>query len=204
MAAPTQVEIAISTTSEPMQSGSLPAPQPPVITLNGTALTAPPYPPNTPNGLQCVVFNSSMDLTNPDTIISNRYLLVWEENGGWWTSYPWMWNWLANQLLASGDPQQQIVIVATFGLDVGMVPTPAALEQMMARGAGPNLQSWATTSQPSEGGSYIEYPANYVMVGNSAYAYGQATDVFDYPNSGSPVTTKLTVTLDNPGPPPTT
>jgi hypothetical protein len=202
MAVPAQVEISISTSSEPMNLGNLPAPQPPTITLNGEPLTPPPYAATSPNGIQVVVLDATQDLTNPASIISNNYQQVYEESGGWYLSYRYMYENAANQLLASGNPQQQVVFVASYGLDVAMVPTPDVLEQLMLRGAGPQLQKWPLLSQPSEGGYYIQYPANYVMVGASAFGYGEATEQFDYTTDNvEPVTTSLTATLQNVIPP---
>src|SRR5690349_1948883 len=137
MAPPTQVDISISTFSQEIDNWqSLPPAQPPTITLNGNALPEPSNsPPWQPVGAQVVVFDSSQDLTNPATIISNRYQIVANMQGSWSESYRWMYDGIATQIMSSGDTQQQVVILATFGLDVAMVPTAATFGLCLGRGA---------------------------------------------------------------------
>jgi hypothetical protein len=198
MAPPTQVDVSVTTSSVPMSDAPPPpSAQLPQITLNGTPI--PPVTSYLPNGIQVVVFESFGDLTNPASIISNKANVVWPDpsNRGWYTTYRYAWDNVANQLMSSGNPEEQIVIVATFGLDIGMFPTPAILEQLLARGAGPQLQTWTSTPEPSESGQYIQFPANYVLIGNSQYGYAQGFDGFDAAGDGQPVKTTVTATLDN-------
>jgi hypothetical protein len=201
MAAPAQVTFEIDTSSAPMPNWQqLPPPLPPKITLNGTPLPAPSNaPPWLPNGCQVVVFSGYEDLTQPSSIISNKYQIVANMQGSWAESYRWMWDDVATQIMSSGDVEQQIVIVATFGLDYEMTPTAATFELCLGRGAGPQLQEWGLRPSVSEGGDYIEYPANYVLLGNTGYGYGEGYESFDYSTSGNTVTTTVTQTIDNPG-----
>lgn len=201
MVAPAQVTVEINTSSEVMPNWqSLPAPQPPAITLNGSPLSPPSNGPAwLPNGCQVVVFSGYEDLTLPTSIISNRYQIVANMQGSWAESCRWMWDNVATQIMSSGDVEQQIVIVATFGLDYEMTPTAATFELCLGRGAGPQLQDWGLRPSVSEGGDYIEYPANYVLLGNTGYGYDEGYEAFDYSTSGGTVTTTLTQTLDNPG-----
>jgi hypothetical protein len=202
MAAPAQVEIAISTSSAPIQNWQdMPTPQPPSITLNGQPLPAPANgPPYTPNGCQVVVLASSDDITQPSSIISNDYQIVGDQQGSWGESYRWMWDDVATQIMSSGDVEQQIVIIATFGLDVLMTPTAASFELFLGRGAGTLLQQWGLLPYISEGGYYIQYPANYALIGNSGYGYDEGYEAFDYTTEyDTPVQTTLTATIDNPG-----
>lgn len=202
MAGPAQVEIEIVTQSSPMPNWQdLPAPVPPQITINGEALPQPSNGPAwTPNGTQVVVFPSSADLTDPSNIISNLYQPLANMQGSWAQSYRWMYDNIARQIMSSGDVEQQIVLVATFGLDVEMVPTAAPFELFLNLGAGKQLQGWGLLPSVSEGGYFIEYPANYALIGNSAYGYGEGFEQCDYTTSDTnPIKTTLTATIDNPG-----
>jgi hypothetical protein len=203
MAGPAQVEIEIVTQSSPIPNWQdMPAPAPPKITLNGEPLSAPTNGPAwTPNGCQVVVFSSSEDLTQPSSIISNLYQQVANMQGNWSESYRWMYDNIATQIMSSGDVEQQIVLVATFGLDVEMLPTAAPFELFLNLGSGKQLQEWGLVPSISEGGYYIEYPANYALIGNSAYGYGEGFEQCDYTttDSSDTITTTLTATIDNPG-----
>jgi hypothetical protein len=201
MAAPAQVTIDINTSSSPIDSWqNLPAPQPPSITLNGTVLSAATNTPWTPNGCQVVVFQGWNDITDPASIISNKYVCVDDVQQSWGQEYQWMWDAVATQIMSSGNVQQQIVIIATFGLDVLMTPTAATFELCLGRGAGAQLQTWGLLPSVSEGSMYIEYPANYVLIGNSGYGYGEGYESFEYATEdGDTIKTELTVTIGNPG-----
>jgi hypothetical protein len=186
-----------------MDLGSLPAPQPPTITLNGQPIATPPGP-WTPNGFQVVVLDSTQDLTAPASVISNHYANVWQgQNGEWWSTYTTMFDNVTTQILGSGDPEEQVVILASFGLDVAMVPNPVAIEQFLLRGAGPQLQQWATQPLPSEGGWYIQYPANYILIGDSEFEYNEGFEKFEFATqTNEPIQTSFSATLENVAPPP--
>jgi hypothetical protein len=202
MARPAQVTVAISTSS---QVGPLSqSPQFPQIELNGVAIPPPSFAPNSSqSGVQVVVMNSGGDLSDPANIISNQYNPVWPGSGnGWFDTYRYMWDNVANQVLGSGDPQQQLVFVATYGMDLGMFPTPDVVELLLSLGAGPQLQQWINTDMPSEGGDWVNYPVDYAMVGSSSLGYGLATEKYDY-QQGNAVKTSISVTLENNPEPPT-
>ena len=192
-----QVTLEIVTTSQdmqtPPQSGT-----PPKITMNGNPVPDPkgggPY---YATGLRLLVLDPSMDITNPTSIRSNQYIGVSPQDGSWMTSYHWAWAGVVRQILTSGDPDQQLVIMATYGFDANMPPDSAALQILMGLGAGPQLQTWETTVDVgSQSGSWVGYPANYVLVGNSSYGYGQGTELFQRA-TGSSVETTVQATLTN-------
>jgi hypothetical protein len=202
MAAPAQVTIEITTSSAAMPDWqNLPAPQPPTITVNGTSIPEPSNAPAwLPNGCQVVVFSSYEDLTQPASIISNEYQLVANQQGSWGESYRWMWDDVATQIMSSGNVEDQIVIIATFGLDVQMTPTAATFELALGRGAGVDLQQWGLLPSISEGGYYIQYPANYILLGNTGYDYDEGYEQFAYASQyDQTLSTSLTETIDNPG-----
>jgi hypothetical protein len=205
MAPPAQVEVSITSTSQVVPNWQqMPPAQPPTITFNGDPLPAPKdSPPYQPVGTQVVVLDSSQDLTNPASIISNEYQVVANMQGSWYESYRWMWDNVATQIMSSGDIEQQVVIIATFGLDVMMQPTAAAFELFLNRGSGQELQQWGLIPSLSEGGDYISFPANYLLIGNSAYGYGEGYEAFGYTTEDNSLQTPLQATIDNPGAPPT-
>jgi hypothetical protein len=204
MARPDQVTVAISTSSQVSPQNPLPNPVFPLIELNGATIPPPSFQPNSsPSGIQVVVMNAGGDLSDPANIISNKYNLVWPDvNIGWFDTYRYMFDNVANQVMGAGDPQQQLVFVASYGMDLGMFPTPDAVELLLGLGAGPQLQQWINSDSPSEGGDWVSYPVDYVMVGSSGLGYAQATEEFDYAD-GNAVKTSISVTLQNNPEPPT-
>jgi hypothetical protein len=207
MARPTEVTVAVSTSSQPVPGqGPFPNAQVPVITLNDVQIPQATGPTaEDPTGVQVVVINATGDLSDPSNIISNNLNIVWrDQNNGWYTTYRQMWDNVANQIYGSGDPQQQLVIVATYGMDLAMFPTPDAVELFLSLGAGVQLQNWINTPTPSESGGWVDYPSDYVLIGQSALGYGQGTEEFDYVSGEeNPVKTSLSVTLQNTPEPPT-
>jgi hypothetical protein len=207
MARPTEVTVSISTSSQEIPSTTpLPEASFPQITLNGVEIPQPSFVPrDLPSGFQIVVMNSAGDFSDPANIIANDYEPVWPDNlNGWDDTYRFMYENLVNGILGAGDPQQQLVFVASYGLDLGMFPTAVTVETLLNLGAGPQLQQWINTSSPSESGDWVDYPVDYAMIGGSAYGYGQATEKFDYAGGeGNPVKTSISVTLTNNPEPPT-
>jgi hypothetical protein len=206
MARPAEVVVEVATSSQVVPGGaSRPNPQLPVISLNGTQIPQAEGPTNElPSGVQVVVMNASGDLSDPANFITNNLNIVWaDQNNYWYTTYRYMWDNVANQIYGSGDPQQQVVIVATYGMDVGMFPTPDIVELLLSLGAGPQLQNWINTPSPSESGDWVDYPADYVLIGSSSLGYGLSTEEFDTnPSEGQAVKTSVSVTLqNNPEPP---
>jgi hypothetical protein len=210
MARPTEVTIDVSTSSQPIQgTNPLPNAQIPTVTLNGTQIPQPGGPTEQyPTGVLVIVMNASGDLSDPSNFITSKLNIVWQDasaNNYWYTTYRYMWDNVANQIYGSGDPQQQVVIAATYGMDAGMYPTPDVLELFLSLGAGPQLQNWINLPSPSESGDWVDYPIDYVLIGQPALGYGQATEQLDYagPGEGQPVKTNVSVTLQNNPEPPT-
>jgi hypothetical protein len=193
-----KVTVEIATISQdmaqPAQTG-----QAPKITMNGNAFPAPkgggPY---SNTGVQLAVLDPTMDITSPAAIRTNQFIAVQSQNGSWMSSYHWTWAGVVRQLLTSGDPDQQLVLLATFGFDANMPPDSAALQLLMELGAGPQLQTWETTVDVgSQSGQWVAFPANYILIGNPSYGYGQATEEYGKAGQQSSVTTTASVTLTN-------
>lgn len=194
--APSQVEVAISTSSQLMDWGNLPAPQPPKITLNGSPLPPPRAAIAFVSGYQVVVLNPSMDMTNPASITANEYVYLPAVGDSWSSTYPIMYSNLVRALLSSGNPSNQVVFVVSFGLDLEAPPPSDAYELLLDRGAGPQLQEWETTATDRGSMSdWVAFPANYILVGSSAFAYSEGAEAFEQ-GSGQ-VATTLTATLGN-------
>lgn len=194
--APTDVAVSITTQSQVtavwQQSGT-----PPKITFNGNPFPTPSRPANFTTGFQVVVLDPAGNLTDPSSIRSNEYVMLYNDNGNWSSTYGWMYANVVKQILTSGNPDQQIVIVASFGLDANMPPTTDALELFLKLGAGSQLQTWETSVDTgSQSGDWVGFPANYVLIGMPQYGYGEATEQFDNPG-GNPVVTTVQATLSN-------
>ena len=202
MPPPKQVELSITTQSQRIGTHPYPPTVPPKITMNGAAIPAPTSGSALPSGWQLVVINAYMDMTNPASIISNRYWSLTAPNNLWSSSYQYMYRDLVRQALISGNTQQQLVIAVSYGLDQNMPPTNDGLEMLIEYGAGEQLQNWENHCNPgSQAGSsnnLVAMPVNYILVGYSSHSYGQGTEKYEH---GDPIQSNLTVTLRNPVPP---
>ena len=196
MAGPTQVTVEIVTTSQVIDKWNDPA-QPPKITMNGNPFPE-PAPPATATGWQLVVLDSSMDMTDPASIRYNEFLDVFaDDNGNWVDTYQYTYSNIVRQVLLSGDPESQLVFLASYGLDANAPPTTDALGYMLGAGAGQQLQTWERSVDVGSESGWTSYPACYIMIGGSSYSYGEGHEVYENPGT-SPVTAQLSVTLNNP------
>lgn len=196
-----KVEVSITTTSVFRTYDGGPPIATPKITLNGNPLPAPKSPAYTPTGLHLVVLDAHKDMTKPESILRNEYILIAPDHGKWTSTYANDWAKLVRDILLVGDVNAQIVFLATYGIDANMPPTNEAIQVLFELGAGPKLQHWGCNSIPGkpsdDPGTYVEKPVNYVMIGYSSYRYGQGYEAFDGPGGQGPVTTNLTATLSN-------
>jgi hypothetical protein len=196
-----QVTFEVTTTSEPIGSAQ-DAAQVPQITVNGNPFPEPANKPYTPSGWQVAVINAASDLTSPESILSNQFTPL-PDDGGEWGVWQAMYEQVVTQVLASGDPVQQIVIVSSYGLDANVPPTNDALELLLGFGAGANLQGWVVDpnlTPGSEGSGWTNTPVNYILIGSSYLGYGLGTEGFAMGGS-SPITTTANATFANPVPP---
>lgn len=112
-----------------------------------------------------------------------------------------MYSRMLRQSYLSGNFEQQIVIVASFGLDANTPPTNDGMGFLLDYGAGPRLQYWETHvnvgSQVSNNTSWTSFPANYIFVGSSSWSYGQGAEIYERATSSSPLQSTLTTTLTN-------
>jgi hypothetical protein len=194
---PATAEFVINTSSEVMASYAS-AGQAPSITVNGAPfaqLSAPQF----PSGFQLVILNPSGDLTSSDNILFNDYLRIQDDGGNWGGTYAFVYEQIINAVLTTGNIEQQLIILASFGLDVNMAPANDPLLFLLPRGAGTPLQEWASVPDPgSQGSGWVSAPASYIFLGGPAYSYDDAWDTFVYT---VPATATLTVTLANNIPP---
>jgi hypothetical protein len=191
-----KVTVEITTTSQVMQTEPSGPGNPPKITLNGN-----PFPPPKPlyaSGLQVAVLDPSKDITNPASIRSNQYWALPNQNGSWMNVYVYMWRNAMKQVLVSGDTGEQLIFLATYGMDANVPPPADALAFLLGLGAGPQLQHWETSVDVgSQSGSWVGFPANYILVGGPGYRYGEGTEAYQTSGQNKSVTTSLQVTLTN-------
>lgn len=194
-----QVTFEVTTTSEVIPNWQTPA-QPPIITIDNNQIPAPPDKPFTPSGYQVVVINQATDMTQPSAILSNFYIQLEQSNGAWADLWQFTYARMVTQLLSSGDPQTQIVIVASYGWDGTLPPTNDALEQLLDYGAGSELQSWVAnaTDVGSEGGDWTGFPVNYILIGANSLPWGQGTEEVEFSNQSQPIKTTASATFANP------
>lgn len=198
-----KVEVVVTTSSQVMQFNQLPPAQPPKITMNGQQVGQIAQPPYMPTGWQMLILDPTKDMKTPAAVLSNVYIQLTPASGSnsWMSTYQFMYNRMLRQRLISGNFEQQIVILASFGLDANTPPTNDAMGLLLEYGAGPRLQYWETHvdigSQVGNNTSWTSFPANYIFVGSSSWSYGQGAEVFDRATSSSPVQSTLTTTLTN-------
>jgi hypothetical protein len=193
MAPPKQVDVVIQTQSQVYQqrvnSGT-----PPSITMNGKPVPSPKGP-NSCSGFQLLVLDASKDMTDPATVISNQFALLDSV-----ANYGWMWSNLHLQLLNAGNIEQQLVILASFGMDANAAPSNDMYEQLMNYGAGPAVQQWEThVDRGSQSGSFVAFPACYALIGFSDRGYGQGYELYSPPSGQQSSSLTLAQTLSNPG-----
>jgi hypothetical protein len=193
-----QVKVEITTSSQQMKTYVQGPGKVPTITMNGNPFPQPKGgTPNFPSGLQVVVIDPAMDITSPASIRSNQYLSLPANNNGWMSLYQYMWHRAVTQIYTSGNTSQQIIFVATFGLDVNAAPTTDALELFLELGAGPQLQNWLThVDVGSQSSWWCAFPGNYILIGQPQYGYGEGYEVYQRAQ-GDSVSTTLTATLTN-------
>jgi hypothetical protein len=199
-----QISIAISTSSQVMKwSSTLPAAQPPTLKVNNLAIQ-PSNPPNSPTGLQLVVFDITQTIPTPASILVNTWLTVYpqdQNSNNWWNTYNYIYTNTVSELLSNGDPSNQLVILCSFGLDANMSPDNDSLALFLNYGAGQQLQYWMNHndqgSQVDNPTSWVSFPANYILVGFGGIGYGHGSEVYQTPaGSNTSITTPLNVTLD--------
>lgn len=198
-----KVEVVVSTSSQVMQYNQLPKAQPPKITMNGQPVGQIAQPPYMPTGWQVLILDPTKDMKTPAAVLSNSYTQLTPASGSnsWMSTYQYMYSRMLRQHLVSGNFEQQILIVASFGLDANTPPTNDAMRLLLDYGAGPRLQYWETHvdvgSQVGNNTSWTSFPANYIFVGSSSWSYGQGAEVYDRASSSAPVQSTLTTTLTN-------
>ncbi len=197
-----KVEISVTTSSQVMQFHSLPPAQPPQITMNGRPVGQIPQHPYRPSGWQVLILDPTKDIKTPGAVLSNQYILLQpgSNTNFWMSTYQYMYSGMVRQFLNSGNYEQQLVIVASFGLDANVPPTNDALRLLLDFGAGAQLQNWETHvdvgSQVDNNNSWVSFPANYLFIGSSSLGYGQAYEKFEKA-SGPSIQSTLTGTVSN-------
>lgn len=197
------VDVVVTTSSQVMQYHALPKAQPPQITMNGQPVGQIAQPPNMPTGWQVLILDPTKDIKTPAAVISNVYIQLYPapNSNFWMSTYHFMYTRMLRQSLISGNYEQQILIVASFGLDANTPPTNDGMGLLLDYGAGPQLQNWETHcnagSQVSNDNSWTSFPVNYIFVGTSSMGYGQGAEIFERPQSGTSVQSTLKTTLTN-------
>lgn len=183
-------QFSITTSSRIMSANDLPMPAPPVVSINGKPLIAQGNP-SSPTGYRVLVFDDTMDYQNPSAILLNSYVpLIKPSDSNRWTDiYTYVYDGIVREILSAGNPDRQLVILSSFGLDKEMAPNNAALSLLLGYGAGPEVQKWenATSgggSQVANSSSWVSFPANYIFVGFSNRDYGQGSEVFQQAPAG--------------------
>ena len=194
---PATAEFVINTTSEVMATYGN-AGQAPTITVNGAPFAQLPAP-TFPSGFQLLIMNAAGDLTSAENIWFNEYIMCQQTGGDWGAVYSYMYDQMVGAVLTTQNIEQQLIVLASFGLDANMAPDNTGLGLLLPRGAGPPLQQWASVPDPgSQGSGWVASPVSYILVGGPAYGYDDGWDTFV---AAVPAPATLSVTLQNNIPP---
>jgi hypothetical protein len=201
------ISIDISTTSTvtkwSAQEPHLPPAQLPTVTVNQLKIQ-PARIPSTPTGLQLVVFDITQAIPTPASILVNEYFGVFplsSNSNSWSSTYYNIYGTMIFRLLGAGRPENQLVLLASFGFDFNMAPNNEAYSLLLSYGAGQALQTWENTSggggsQIGDPTSWVSFPANYLFVGFGSVGYGAGQELFERSSQGNTVSSRLRVTVD--------
>jgi hypothetical protein len=194
-----KVEISVTTQSQPMQWGNLPKPNPPKFTMNGVEVAQQQA--YSAVGWKLLIIDATKDITNPASYLFNSYIGLTSDGHSWSATYGYMYNSIFRALYVSGNVNQQLVLLASYGMDNNMPPTREMMPEILELGGGARFQWWETHCNPGSmaGGtnSYISFPVNYVLIGYSSFSYGQGWETFDAAQGSMPVTSTLSATVSN-------
>ncbi|HEX8682290.1 MAG TPA: hypothetical protein VF707_08260 [Ardenticatenaceae bacterium] len=198
----TGVPLVITTSSRMIQySPNMGGAQLPSITLGGQALT-PSQTTTWPTGYQMVLLDVEGIVGPEDVRLNKYYLLPSDPNGGnsWWQTYVWVYQQMLHDILVSGNTDNYLLILASFGLDNNMAPTDAFLNMLFGAGAGKTTQYWLTHcdigSQAGNATSWVSQPANYIFVGYAPSYFGMARgELHETGDYNTPVNSTLSITL---------
>jgi hypothetical protein len=197
VAGPSQVAVDVVSTSQQMPSWKT-APTLPTITMNGNPFPKPSKPFQLSSGWQLVVLDSSMDMTDPASVRVNQYFALYSDSSNqWFDTYQYSYNNIGRYILAAGNPETQLIILASFGWDNNAPPTSFMMQQLLNLGAGPQLQKWTMNCDAGSEVGWITWPSAYVLVGGSAYEYGLGYESYDHQGT-NPATAQVSATLSNP------
>jgi|SRR5271165_1869351 len=173
-----QISIAISTSSTQMNWPNLPPLQYPTMTVGGLAI--PPYSDTGfPNGFWLVVFDVTKDIPTPASFLVNECFGIPQDGSGSWALlYDSMYASIVTTLLSAGNPANQLVILASYGLDMDMAPDNDAYALLLSYGAGPQLQEWVSGCDPGSMSAWVGIPANYLFVGFGGAGYGGGSEIY--------------------------
>ena len=134
------VVIGTSTTSSQAVTATS-TPVPPVITVNGSNVQ-PEGSPEGPSGFQLLVYDTTQTIGTSSSILVNQWLPVYPNGTDWTATYGQVYVDLNNFLLLSGNPNNQLMVLVSYGLDRCMGPSFAAMQMLFNYGAGAQLQNW--------------------------------------------------------------
>ena len=200
-----QVLVEVTTKSTVTYFSKMPPPVFPIVKLNGKQVPPPQKIPTdySASGFLALVVDSTRDVTDPASILANLAIPIWPENGTnwWWPTYETTYNVVVNTVLNAGNTENQLLVVASYGLDNNMTPNNDALYLFLSFGAGEQLQIWGKTadsgSQVDNPDSWVGFPANYVLAGFSGTAYGLGAEKHE--QASPEIDTSFSATLTNIG-----
>lgn len=185
----------IDTTSQVMPSTGPHTPNPPIINISGlSGPIQPSSPPSGACGFQLLILDGK-DLTGASAVLLDKYYTL-PDNEVWWNLYQGLYESIQADILSSGfDGGNNVLVLASFGLDNNMPPPASFYSLLQSAGAGAKLRYWEDHCDPgSEVGpdDWINFPANYILVG--VFGGGPDAGIEAYAvTPGSSVTTSLDV-----------
>ncbi|AEI42788.1 hypothetical protein PM3016_3694 [Paenibacillus mucilaginosus 3016] len=119
--------------------------------------------PASPAGFQVLILSGS----NISEVIFNKYYAI-PPVQYWYLPSLEVWDDFVKDVQGKHDSSNNILILVTFGLDLGMTPSSDAIDVLRSAGAGSGLVKWVKgCSPPSQAPtpSWVSYPAMYSLTG---------------------------------------
>jgi hypothetical protein len=191
-------ELVVQTSSQEMDQGWSGQPVVPMIMIGGNVMPAPAA--SSPCGYRLMILGGT-DITEPSDVLLDQCFTLPMSPPIWSSTYQNLYTSMINAITSNGlSSTGNILVLASFGLDNDMPPTPAFVNLLQSAGAGNQLQSWLSCSDagsmPGSAAPWISYPTDYILTGVFGSGPNSGVEIYNYPNVvpfNQPVSDRLQV-----------
>ncbi len=144
-----------------------------------------------------ILFDPSAPPTDPSASLFDEVLCDRTNRGtqNWIGTYRGLYDFVQNSIYSAGDPTNLFFLIASAGLDAGMVPPPSFAEFLFSCGAGLQLQGWLGKAPgPANPNLWISTPANYCFLGTTGLGYDGGFEKYET-TSGATLRSTMTISF---------